>query len=385
MKKTLERIPAAHLPQMIQQARPAITADLFRGLPIERIMDQQKAREILGNMKVTMSLNYIDGHLERIRCHLRGVPMPPKLGKTAGTFAGYLDLIAQDPDTRTVISEEPTPECLLKDVSLSEFGVDSLIAGNPAPFAEVPPTTAYSLIFAANRGNSSDMHADGDGRDVLLYQGFGRKRVILFPPESAPYLHPIANFSTVRIAGMSDADREAFVTYAGGVEHTLLPGEAIFMPAFVWHHFDYLDPSLSVIFRFGGITDPDAKAVLRAVHLDQHVQNILAGTRDPARAQSCRAAAQRLLSASKQKYKGTQDKYRVMRRLAAECHLTTRSPDFGTYSSGIVEAEDFLDGALSGAYSRPPTGSAMRRWLWTIQERTRDRLRRWGRKLSFWA
>ncbi len=385
MKKTLERIPAAHLPEMIRQARPAIITDLFRGRSIERITDQQGACALLGEMKITISLNYIDGHLERIRRYLRGVRMPPKLGKTSGTFAEYLDLVARDPDTRCVVSEEPTPEGLLKDLDLNVLGIDTLIAGNPAPFAEVPPTTSYSLIFAANRGNSSDMHADGDGRDVLLFQGFGRKRVILFPPEAAPYLHPIANFSTVRFAGMSEAERDTFVTFAGGVEHTLLPGEAVFMPAFIWHHFDYLDPSLSVIFRFGGITDPDAKAMLRTVHLDQHVQNILAGTRDPVRADACRAAAKHLLSASQQKYNSTQAKYRAMRSLAAECHMMTRPPDAGTYPRGIVEAEDFLDGGLSGFYSRPPNGSAMRRSLWTAQERLRDTLRRWGRRVSYWA
>ena len=385
MALTLERIPAARLPELVCLSRPAVVTDLFSGQPIEQITDLRQARQSIGDMKVSMSLNYIDGHLERIRCYLQGNPMPRKLGKTAGKFVDYLDLVTREPETRSVVSEEPTPQDLLKDIDLGFLGIDKIISGNPAPYAEVPPTTAYSLIFAANRGNSSDLHADGDGRDVLLYQGFGRKRVILFPVESTPHLHPIANFSTVRIAGMSDNERRAFMDYAGGVEYTLQPGEAVFMPALVWHHFDYLDPALSVIFRFGGLSDPNAKALLHCVHLDQFVQSILAGTRDPRRTTSCIAAAKQLVAASRQKYSSTHEKYRAMRSLAKECYEATIHDENAIALRGIVEAEDFLSGALSGFYSRPPEGTALRRRIWSTQEKMRDTLRRWGRKLSFWA
>jgi len=389
MNKTLDRIPATflreRLAEMTQHCQPAVITGLFCGQPIEQITNPQRAREMLGAMKVSISPNYVDTNLERIRYFVRGVPSPPKPGKPTATFAEYLDLIARNPDTRSLVSEEPTPANLLIDIDLGVIGIDTVIGGYVSPFAPASVTTAHSLIFAANRGNASDLHTDWDGRDVILFQGFGRKRVILFPPEAASRLHPIDIYSTVRLADMGEADRHAFLTYAGGVEHTLLPGEAIFMPAFTWHHVDYLDPAMSVSFRFGGVEDPNALALIRTIHRDQHVQNIIAGTRNPARAEDCRAAARRLRTASEQTYPSTHAKYRAMRALAAECHYATLTPDTRPYLGGIIEAEDFLSGALCGYYSRPPDGSVLHRRAWLAQEKVRDLLRRWGRKIAFWA
>jgi hypothetical protein len=74
-----------------------------------------------------------------------------------------------------------------------------------------------------------------------------------------------------------------------------------------------------------------------------------------------------------------------MRALAAECHRSTLLPGARPYLSGIIEAEDLLDGGLSGYYSKPPEGSALRRGLWRVNENIHDLLRRWGRKLAYWA
>jgi hypothetical protein len=383
MSLSLERISISELPEKIRLSQPAIVIDLLRGRQAERITRMDEAREMIGAMNISIGLNYVDGHMMRIHNYLRGIPMPKKLAKRPGKFADYLDLVAREPDTRSVISEEPAPAELIADVDLRAIGVDKVIAG--APDEEIPPNVAYCLIFAANRGNSSDMHVDGDGRDVLLYQGFGRKRVVLFPPSAAPHLHPIANFSTVRLARMSEAERCAFVAFAGGVEHILIPGEAVFMPALIWHHFDYLDCSLSLVVRFGGVCDPEAKALLRNVHFDHYIQNILAGTRDPKRSGKCRAAARRLVDAARRRYPSTQAKYRAMRALAIECHRSTLGEQDEGYLPCIVGAEDFLGGALSGFYSRAPKGTALAHRIWTVKEHTRDRLRRLGRKLSFWA
>jgi len=387
----LDRIPCAlfseRLPELIKLGRPAIVTELFRGQPLEQISDRQKVGELLGTTKVTISQNYINANLERVRNYQSGIRAPKELGRTPGTFAQYMDLIARDPASRCAVCEEPTPSNLLDGIDLHTFGIDTVVGGcrNATPLNPAPSTTANSLMFVANGGNSSDLHADGDGRDVLLYQGFGRKRVVLFPSEAAPRLHPIANYSTVPIARMDEAERTAFITYAGGVEHVLIPGEALFMPAFIWHHFDYLDLSMSISFRFGGISDPEAQALLRTVHLDHYTQNIIVGTRDPARAELCQTAARRLCAAVVQSYPSTREQFRTLRALAAECHRSTLLPGSRPYLSGIIEAEEFLDGGLSGYYSKPPNGSALYRGLWWLQENIRDLLRRWGRKLAYWA
>jgi hypothetical protein len=330
--------------------------------------------------------------------------MPKKLGQITGTFSQYMNMITNEPLSRYMIPEQPTPRCLLRGLSLNvfgeptpadllteldlnAFGVDTVMSGcgDATPLIPAPRTTALSLIFAANGGNSSDLHADRDGRDVLLYQGFGHKRVVLFPADAAPRLHPVANFSTVPIARMDEKERAAFIEYADGVEHVLTPGETLFMPAFIWHHFDYLEPSISASFRFGGISDPDALAMMRAVHLDHYTLNIIVGTRDPARAELCRAVARRLVSAALMPYSSTREKFRSMRALAEECLRSTLLPGNRQYLTGIVEVEDFLDGGLSGFYSQPPEGSTVRQAIWRLTESMRDLLRRWGRKLAYWA
>lgn len=410
MNAVLEQVPreaiADRFPELIRLGRPAIITGLFRGTPLEQTIDQRKASELLAEIKFAISRNYTNANLERVRIYQRGGRMPKKMDQYAGTFATYMDLVSNDAASRYMIAEQPTPTSLLSGLStrifgepeptpavssarldLGLFGVDTVMSGvgNATPANPAPPATALALIFIASGGNSSDLHADRDGRDVLLYQGFGRKRVVLFPADAAPRLHPVANFSTVPLARMDEQERAAFIKYAGGVEHVLTAGETLFMPAFVWHHFDYLEPSMSVSFRFGGIPDPLALEMMRVVHLDHYTMNILAGLRDPNRVELCRPAARRLCDAAGLLYPNTREKFRRMRALAEECHRTTLLPGDRPYLPGIVEVEEFLDGGLSGFYSRPTASSAMRRTIWRLSEGIRDRLRRWGRKVAYWA
>ncbi len=389
MSTTIERIPAASLagriPELIRLGRPAVIPDLFRGEWVDRLSDIGRAREMLGSTEFSTRLNYIDANLERVRCFVRGTSPPRAAKGSRTTFAEYLDLIAREPETRHLISEEATPECILRHVDLRAIGIETVIGGYRAEPAAPPPDTAYSEMFAAGAGNCSDLHTDWDGRDVILFQGFGRKRVCLFPVQSAPYLLPVDIYSTVSLAGMSDAERQAFLVWAGGMEHTMLPGEAIFMPAFIWHHFEYLEPAVSITFRFGGVVDQDAQALIHTMHHDRHMQSILAGTRDPERAAACRAAMSRLRAARDRRYAGAAARYRALRELAAECNRATLPPGARSPRRGIVEAEDFLDGQLCAAYDRLDEGSAARRWAWQARESARKRLRRWGRRLAYRA
>jgi len=52
---------------------------------------------------------------------------------------------------------------------------------------------------------------------------------------------------------------------------------------------------------------------------------------------------------------------------------------------GLIEAEDFLDGALSGFYTSSPEGPRSRDRLWHARELVRDVLRRRSRGLAYWA
>jgi len=385
-------LPTIHAPDLLRhraallaKARPAVLRGLFDGQKLGTLTDIARVREALGTTPVMISRNYTDSHRQNIRNYVQGVNAPPQIERKPGTLADYLDLIAREPDTRWLITEQAAPADLLASVDLSALGVTTLIGGYGNPAAPPSTTTAHSLMFAANRDNASDLHTDWDGRDVILYQLFGRKRVVLFPPEAAPKLHPIDIFATVRLSGLDDSERAALCSFAGGVEHLLQPGEAMFIPAFWWHHIDYLDAAMSISFRLGGVQDPDALALLRSAHRDWRIQNIVAGSRDPQRSEACRAAARTLLAAGAQPSPTALEKYRAMRALAAECHRATLPAGSAPPVDAVIEAEDFLDGALCAFYRRPTAQSTLGKRLWSMREGLRDTLRRTGRKLAYWA
>lgn len=367
-----------------QGTRPAVLRGLFAGQILGTLDDAGRVLAALGAVPVMISRNYTDSHRENIRNHVQGANVPVRMERKSSTLGGYLALLEREPDTRWLVTEQATPAEVLTSVDLTRLGITTLVGGYGNPADPPSSTRAHSLMFAANRGNSSDLHTDWDGRDVLLYEVFGRKRVVLFPPEAAPKLHPIDIFATVRLAGLDAAGRAALCAFAGGVEHVLEPGDAVFIPAFWWHHVDYLDAAMSVSFRFGGVRDADALALVTRAHREWRIQNIIAGTRDPTRAEACTAAAKRLLAAIAQPHASALDKYRTMRALAAACHRATFPGTLAPPVDAVADAEDFLDSALCSFYRRPPTRSKLGKRLWLMRESVRDAVRRAGRKLAYW-
>lgn len=366
-----------------QGTRPAVLRGLLAGQRLGTLDDTGRVKAALGAVPVMISRNYTDSHRENIRNHVQGANVPIRMERKATTLGDYLALLERDPDTRWLITEQATPADMLTSVDLARLGITTLVGGYGNPADPPSSTRAHSLMFAANRGNSSDLHTDWDGRDVLLYEVFGRKRVVLFPPEAAPKLHPIDIFATVRLAGLDDSGRASLCAFAGGMEHVLEPGEAVFIPAFWWHHVDYLGAAMSVSFRFGGVQDADALALMSRVHREWRIQNIIAGTRDPARGAACRVAAKQLLAASAQPHASALAKYRAMRALAAACYRAT-FPAALPPVDAVADAEDFLDSALCAFYRRPPAGSKLGKRLWLMRESVREAVRRTGRRLAYW-
>ena len=373
-------------PDCVRPLQPFVIDGLVQGQLLSEITNASTAEDKLGAIPLNWRRNYTDSHLVNIQNYLKGVNAPPRIEKRSGLFRDYLDHVKREPETRWLITEEPTPSFLIQGTDLGIIGIDNLRPGYGHLFNEYSATTAYSLMFMANRGNASELHVDWDGRDVLLYQLFGRKRVVLFPPEAAPKLHPIDIFSTLRLSGLDDDERFALLSYAGGVEHLLLPGQTIFIPAFWWHHIDYVDLGMSVSFRFGGIDDPDALSLARVMHRDYHLQNIIAGTRNPSRAEACRSAVRRLLAASQQSHPNALTRYRELRHLAAQCHRETFPPGVSHPCVPWVSAEDFLDGVLCEVYrgrGGPDTPSNKRIPVW--KEHLSAFIRRMGRKVSYFV
>jgi lysine-specific demethylase 8 len=138
-----------------------------------------------------------------------------------------------------------------------------------------------TALFVANAGNVGHLHFDGDQRQVLLHQVYGRKRVVLFPPASAihlrtldgPYTRP--SLSGLYLEHMSLEEKLALVGRAHGYHAVLEPGETIYIPMLMWHHVEYVDDAMSFSVRFGR-TRFGRFLSLDNFHRDPFIQNVAA-------------------------------------------------------------------------------------------------------------
>jgi Cupin-like domain len=92
-----------------------------------------------------------------------------------------------------------------------------------------------------------------DSQDNLLVQAVGRKRVTLFGADQTPFLHvddeALVNFSPVNVDSPDLIVHNQFGN-AVGTTTMLNPGDALYIPAGVWHWVRCIEPSISVNFWF---------------------------------------------------------------------------------------------------------------------------------------
>ncbi|MBX3248099.1 MAG: cupin-like domain-containing protein [Myxococcales bacterium] len=83
----------------------------------------------------------------------------------------------------------------------------------------------------------------------------GSKRVVLFSPWQTPWLYPrsplsaAAQFSRLDLSRPLPADR-SWARRARGVECTLAPGDALFIPGGWWHYVEHAEPCASLSLRW---------------------------------------------------------------------------------------------------------------------------------------
>lgn len=176
------------------------------------------------------------------------------------SLQSYLDHVAENPNTTLCVREYNTP----KDI-IDKIGIPKIITDN---FRD----EVTSNLFVANAGNKAQLHFDGDHRHVILYQVSGRKRGVLFEPSSGNGLFPVLNQSWVKLEQFTDEQLQHFVAMNNGYIVDLEPGEALYFPMMMWHHFSYIDTGMSVNFRFGRKRNNDL--LYRYVHADKYLQNL---------------------------------------------------------------------------------------------------------------
>jgi lysine-specific demethylase 8 len=184
-----------------------------------------------------------------------------KIINNSCTINQYLDLINRKSNILELCNENELPDqiqALFEIPGYCNFGNFS--------------DDFISRLFIGNSGNYAHLHFDGDFRQVLFYQAVGSKRIILFPPESAPKLVPNHHWSLVCLENFTESEKDAFVTYAGGLQCVINPGETLFFPSAIWHYVEYLTTGMSIALRFG--RNSYTQFLGEKLHKDSFIQRI---------------------------------------------------------------------------------------------------------------
>jgi hypothetical protein len=368
----------------LKARQPVVITDLFAGQPIAELSDSARFLERTAAVGVHARRNYVTNSLDLLRNFTTGRPFAVKAPKQPMMMADYFEMVRKDPATPWYLTELPTPEPIRQTFEVprlfAELGATSVRSGLGKP-ADAE-TSLDSVVFVGNPGNSSDLHTDWDGSEVFITQIFGRKRYTLFPPRSARKLLPVDVFATVKIRAMAAAERQEFLRYAGGRECVLGPGETLYVPAFFWHHIEYVDFAASLNFRMALPHIPELTDLIRRLHRDMYTQNLLVALLEDEHSERTRAALAELRAAYEQPYPNARAKYQAMRVKVFE--LCQRiCPEFAAEGGLWVDANEFLEPVLCRSYLPPPEEwTPLRRRLWSMGEKARFVVRRLGYKLA---
>jgi ribosomal protein L16 Arg81 hydroxylase len=226
--KRIEHASRADLERFIFEQRPVIITGLFTDQPIREIASADDAVARLGGMPMAIRPEYSFNDFEAYRAG-------PRARQTEMTLAEYMEFKRLHADTPLLCLEEATPDAVLSLFALGEYGEINAGQGD----------RIVSRLFVGNTGNRSNLHYDCDYHAALLYQVFGRKRVILIPPRESQKLRPVMNFSEYLLYNFSPEDKDAFIRYTNAYDAVLHPGEALLIPTAFWHHVEYVDDSMS--------------------------------------------------------------------------------------------------------------------------------------------
>lgn len=258
----------------VETRTPVIITGLFAGQPIDAIRTLEDASAAFGGVPMHVQTEYAVA-----------ANSPDAAVDTTMTFDEYWAYVRAHPDTALLCTEYEIPARIMNMFRLPELCLaDDLdepeILAMPRKYGD---HDLCSNIFVANRGNRAHLHFDGDHRQVLLHQMFGRKQVLLFQPEACVGLRTMAGSpwsSGVYLERMSAQEQLDFLDEVGGYHGVLEPGETIYMPALIWHYLGYVDDAMSFNLRFKRNKFGRFLCVDN-FHRDSYVQNLgsrLAGT-----------------------------------------------------------------------------------------------------------
>jgi len=248
----------------VLRAHPVIIRGLMDGEPIARLSSVEAAVAELGSMRMPIRYEYT-------RSLARSLSDGPQFDSSPlfVRFAEYWDYVSAHSDTPLMCTEEKVPQSVSSLATVPALCTDQRGEADP---------DLKSNMFVGNAGNYAPMHFDGDFRHVLLYQLFGRKRVIILDATCGDVARPIVNFATLQLQRLSEAEKLALLREVGAFDAILHPGEAVLIPAATYHYVEYLDHGMSLNFRFG--RNRQHAFWSEHLHLDTALQYMVSRTLD---------------------------------------------------------------------------------------------------------
>lgn len=231
-------------------SQPLVIKSLFLNHPISNIRTRQDAQMYLPDYPLRVIRDYIEIFKENHTLDQSVKKM---------TLTEFFQYIQHDSKTDLRVRDFSPPESFSEFMKEPDFCLENT-------FEPIIKT-----IFLAPKGAASRLHMDNDQNHVFLYQVFGKKRAILFPPTSSEKLLPVLNLSFWFLDQFNENERNLFIKFAEGLECILEPGDTLYIPKLYWHHLDYLDDAMSINFRFG--RNIHNKFMAEHIHLDYLVQN----------------------------------------------------------------------------------------------------------------
>ena len=245
--------------EYLRKQRPVILQGLFADQEIDKIRTEAQAAERFGSLSLPVQKEYLTSMREAFA---KGAAEPPPPSEMR--LSDYLSFVRENPNTRLMCSEKPTPPELLQFFRLPAY--DSF-------------DDSISSFFVGNRGNFAHMHFDGDYRHVLFYQVFGRKRFILVPPAEGRKIPCVGNYALWAIENFSEEDKRCFADFTNAYECILEPGETLYLPACIWHYVEYETTGMSYNLRFG--RNQYTRFLAKSFHMNPQLQNIAWLMSDP--------------------------------------------------------------------------------------------------------
>jgi Cupin-like domain len=304
-------------------AIPVVVRNLFHGQRIGSLTEQQ-VRSELGQLRLPYFPQYSSAWVSFISQFHRG----ESLQTNEHAWAQI-----RNPDSCSTALVDYLDGKLREDCYLHEIDTPPEVRAlyqrplfcDPALYpwssAAAEPHHAPEMLFIAQRGQHADLHCHHDINHVFLHQVFGRKSVVLLPPEATLKLFAVTHASNLDLSVLDPAELEHFVRYAGGHLDILAPGETLFIPATWWHYLYYIDTAMSVNFRFAPAADEDMRFISEMSGDPRH-KRVAFALRDPELLRRYKPRIQKLRSMMSSPIAGAHRKQRaaamLMRELFAE-------------------------------------------------------------------